>query len=143
MYENYTTQSLPEADYRELLGSTLYVFCSNNAFIIGNIINTDDLLSWYELIDKESGNLKNAIGDTISAKTGNTKTDDLFIDIVNMRNRIVHGFGITSSNGEQILATKMRKNNGNEQFVITQDYLMDFIKKNKEFSDLLYEYRGY
>lgn len=57
--------------------------------------------------------------------------------------RIVHGFGITSSNGEQILATKTRTNKGNEQFVITQDYLMDFIKKNKELSNLLYEYRGY
>ena len=34
MYENYTRQSLPSKEYRELLGSAICVFNSNNSFII-------------------------------------------------------------------------------------------------------------
>lgn len=33
MYEPYTRQSLPSKEYRELLGSALCVFSSNNGFI--------------------------------------------------------------------------------------------------------------
>ena len=52
MYENYSRQSLPTKEYRELLGSALCVFSSNNGFIIENIINTDDSFNWYDLIDE-------------------------------------------------------------------------------------------
>lgn len=76
-------------------------------------------------------------------KCGNTDIEKLFSEIVNMRNRIIHGFRITSKNDEQILATKTRKKEGNIQFEITKDYLMDFIKKNDMLSDLLHKYRGY
>lgn len=38
MYEAYTRQSLPSKKYRELLGSALCVFNSNNSFMIENII---------------------------------------------------------------------------------------------------------
>lgn len=41
MYEDYTRQSLPSKEYRELLGSALCVFNSNNAFIIENILRED------------------------------------------------------------------------------------------------------
>lgn len=143
MYENYTRQSLPTKEYRELLGSALCVFSSNNGFIIENIIKTDDSYEWYELIDKESGRLKNVISETISSKCGNSDIEALFLEIVNMRNRIIHGFRITSKNGEQVLATKTRKKDGNIQFEITDEYLMDFIKKNERLSDLLHQYRGY
>ena len=59
MYENYTRQALPTKRYRELLGSAICVFNSNNAFIIENILRFDDAATynWYELIDKTSGNL--------------------------------------------------------------------------------------
>ena len=40
MYESYTRQSLPTKQYRELLGSAICVFNSNNAFIIENIVFT-------------------------------------------------------------------------------------------------------
>lgn len=40
MYENYTRQALPSKTYRELLGTALCVFNSNNAFIIENVLNT-------------------------------------------------------------------------------------------------------
>lgn len=49
MYENYTRQALPSKKYRELLGSALCVFNSNNAFVIENILRSDDNseYSWY------------------------------------------------------------------------------------------------
>lgn len=143
MYESYTRQSLPTKEYRELLGSALCVFSSNNGFIIENIIKTNDSFDWYELIDKESGLLRRTISETISNKCGNTEIEDLFFEVVNMRNRIIHGFRITSKSGEQVLATKTRKKDGNDQFEITNEYLMEFIKKNDKLSDLLHRYRGY
>ena len=79
----------------------------------------------------------------ISRNTGNKDIEILFSEIVEMRNRIIHGFRITSKQGEQILATKTRKKDGNIQFEITKEYLLDFIKKNEELSDMLYKYRGY
>lgn len=41
MYETYSKQSLPEKEYRELLGTALCVFSSNNGFLIENIIRTN------------------------------------------------------------------------------------------------------
>lgn len=76
-------------------------------------------------------------------KSGNKDIENLFLEIVEMRNRIIHGFRITSKEGEQILTTKERKENGHLQFEITPKYLMDFIEKNDRLSDLLHEYRGY
>ena len=143
MYEKYTNQSLPTKEYRELLGSALCVFSSNNGFMIENIIKTDASMDWYELIDKVSGELRSIISDTISSKSGSTEIEELFMDIVRMRNRIIHGFRITSSNGEQVLATKTKKEYGNIQCEITEEYLMDFIKKNERLSNLLHDDRGY
>lgn len=144
MYETYSKQSLPEKEYRELLGTALCVFSSNNGFLIENIIRTNvSPDSWYDLIDKTSGQLKAHLSSTISKKSGNKDIENLFLEIVEMRNRIIHGFRITSKEGEQILATKERKENGHLQFEITPKYLMDFIEKNDKLSDLLHEYRGY
>jgi len=42
MYEEYSKQALPSKKYRELLGSALCVFNSNNAFIIENILRVDN-----------------------------------------------------------------------------------------------------
>lgn len=72
MYENYTRQSLPDREYRELLGTALCVFNSNNEFIIENIVSTDLSCNWYDLIDKESGSLKQDIFDTITQSSGNS-----------------------------------------------------------------------
>ena len=143
VYESYTRQSLPAKDYRDLLGTALCVFNSNNGFIIENIIRTNTLFDWYELIDKESGLLRTIISETISKECDTTAIEDLFLKIVSMRNRIIHSFRITSNSGEQVLATKTRKKEGNIQFEITDEYLMDFIKKNEMLSDLLHQYRGY
>ena len=141
MYESYTRQSLPTKKYRELLGSAICVFCSNNAFLIENIVKTDSDKEWYKLIDEMSGRLKEILSETISANCENTEIENLFLDIVDMRNRIIHGFQITSCNGEQLLGTKTRGKKNSTQFEITEEYLLDFIRKNQKLSDLLYAYQ--
>ena len=140
MYENYTRQSLTTKEYRELLGSAICVFNSNNSFI-ENILREDEgrNYSWYDLIDKTSGQLKAAINDTITTKAG-SEIAQIFSDLVDKRNRIIHSFQITNDDKEQILATKDKQHN---QFVITKEYLLDFIKGNEVLSDKLYTFRGY
>lgn len=141
MYERYTRQALPSKEYRELLGSAICVFNSNNAFIIENILHTDNTTNnWHDLVDLTSGALSRKINDTISRRAGNDIAK-LFSELVEMRNRIIHSFQITAENGEQMLATKTRKEDRNRQFRITEDYLMEFILKNDILSDKLHEYR--
>ena len=143
MYESYSKQALPSKEYRELLGSALCVFNSNNAFIVENILrfDTHEQFNWYKLIDAESGQLKPAISSTITKVSGNVIAN-LFDEIVIMRNRIVHSFQVTK-NDEQILATKTRMKNGNEQFIITKEYFLEFIEKNEKLSSALNKIRGY
>ena len=142
MFENLTHQSLPEENYLCLVGAALCVFNSNNAFIIENILHTNNTnYSWYELMDFESGNLCSAIANTISAKAGND-IQVLFNEIVRRRNRIVHSFRITDAKGKQRLATKTKVKEGNEQFVIDEGYLEDFIRLNDELSTKLNAYRN-
>lgn len=86
--------SLPKDEYVYLLGMAISVFISNNGFIIENIINTDSDYSWYDLIDKESGQLKSPIAQTITKNAGG-EIAELFSDIVYRRNRIIHSFRIT------------------------------------------------
>ena len=140
MYENYSRQALPNKDYRGLLGSCLCVFNNNTAFIIENILrnDTNNIYSWSELIDLTSGELLKPIKETIS-KYSNTEITKLFEKIFVKRNRIIHSFQITHNN-EQILATKDKQN---KQFIITKDYLLDFIKENEELSTKLHNFRGY
>lgn len=141
MYENYTRQSLPAKEYRELLGSAICVFNSNNSFIIENVLREDGErnYNWYDLIDKTSGQLKAAINDTITTKAG-SEIAQIFSDLVDKKNRIIHSFQITNDDKKQILATKDKQHN---QFVITKEYLLDFIKANEVLSDKLYTFRGY
>ena len=143
MYEDYTRQALPSKSYRELLGSALCVFNSNNAFIIENIRRSDDnnQYDWYCLMDLVSGKLATKIKGTITRKADGTIAN-LFDELVNMRNRIIHSFQITSKD-EQILATKTRVKDGNQQFIITETYLLDFINKNEELSSALHDFRGF
>lgn len=139
MYDTELTRiSLPDKEYIYLLGVSLSVFLSNNGFVIENILNTDGTYSWYDLIDKQSGSLKSTIKNTITQKAGD-KIEQSFSDIVDMRNRIIHGFRITSEDDEQILATKEK--GSNEQYYIDKEYLKEFIKKNNDLSDLLDGYR--
>ena len=131
---------LPKDEYVYLLGMAISVFISNNGFIIENIINTDSDYSWYDLIDKESGQLKSPIAQTITKNAGG-EIADLFSEILYMRNRIIHSFRCTLPNEEQILATKDRVTN--QQFYIDEQFLINFVELNDRLSYLLHEYRGY
>lgn len=138
MYEDYSHQSLPSRKYRELLGSAICVFNSNNQFIIENILKTDnENYNWYDLIDKTSGQLTIPIDENIT-KNSNDEIALLFKDLVSKRNRIIHSFQITSED-EQILSTKDKKH---QQYIITEEYLLTFIRENETLSTKLYEFRG-
>ena len=112
--------------------------------MIENILRCDEIgkYDWYHLTDLESGKLKKSVHEVISSKCG-TEIEDLFVTIVNMRNRIIHSFRITDENGEQILATKEKVKDGNHQFPITEEYLLEFIGLNQQLSDKLHNLRGY
>ncbi|MEP2772457.1 MAG: hypothetical protein ABJH05_09925 [Fulvivirga sp.] len=139
MYEKYSRQALPSREYRELLGAAICVFNSNNQFVIENILRIDNSkYNWYNLIDRTSGRLDKPIEDTIT-KNSNADIATLFEQLVLKRNRIVHSFQITD-NDEQILRTKNREN---EQFNITKEYLLEFIKDNEKLSSLLHAFRGF
>lgn len=144
MYEDYSRQSLPSRKYRELLGSALCVFNSNNSFVIENILNVDDTYNWHSLIDKTSGQLFEPIARTITSKYNN-EISELFQDLVNKRNRIIHSFQVTDLDGQQRLATKehVKKDARQTQYIITESILLDFIKQNEDLSSLLHSFRGY
>jgi|SRR5690606_12201862 len=139
MYEQYSRQVLPSKYYRELLGSAISVFNSNNQFVIENILRIDNLnFNWYDLIDKTSGQLNDPIKNTIT-ENSNDEIAVIFKNLVDKRNRIIHSFQITHQE-KQILATKDRNQN---QFIITEEYLLDFIKENELLSSKLHELRGH
>ncbi|WP_455787480.1 selenium binding protein [Parabacteroides goldsteinii] len=141
MCKDYTRMALPSKNYRELLGTAICVFNSNNAFIIETYlrVGTNADLDWYKLIDKTSGQMLDSVKEIIKKASGE-KIVDLFDLLCKKRNRISHGFQITDTDGEQRLATKDKEN---RQFVITENFLIDFIQENQKLSDLLYELRGY
>lgn len=144
MYEEYTHQSLPSKRYRELLGSSICVFNSNNAFMIETILRLDTAndSDWYHLVDLEAGRLRQTMHEVILSKCGE-EIEKLFIEIIERRNRIIHSYRITNAVGEQVLATKEKVKKGNRQFEITEEYLLDFIKLNDKLSGLLHNLRGY
>lgn len=149
LYEDYSRQALPSKEYRELLGSALCVFNSNNAFIIENILSNDetDEYNWYQLINLTSGDLSEPVKNTIT-KNSNTVIAKKFNELIAIRNRIMHSFQVTAPIGSdlsddvdnQILATKYK--NGRQAY-ITQEFLYDFIKKNGELSNELHKFRGH
>lgn len=147
MYETYTRQALPSKEYRELLGTALCVFNSNNAFIIECVLKVDEEFryNWFNLIDLESGYLihngkKFPMRETVKKKSDGT-FELLLAKIVKSRNLIINSFQITDTDGEQKLATRNKETN--RSLVITEEYLMDFIKKNESLSTMIYEFRGH
>ena len=135
MYENYTRQSLPTKEYRELLGSAICVFSSNTGFLIEILIKINPSLSWYELIDKTSEKLQKEIDKTFKNIDFGICND--YRELTKVRNRILHGYRITNNNEQQVLATKT-KIPTNIQYEITEQFLLKFIKDNETFSDKLY-----
>lgn len=138
MYEEYSRQALPSKKYRELLGTAICVFNSNNQFIIENILRMDNSkYSWNTLIDRTSGQLSKPIQETITINS-DTKIAELFSLLVDKRNRIIHSFQVSVAN-EQILSTKTKNH---DQFNITEAYLLEFIKDNEKLSTMMHKFRG-
>lgn len=148
MYEEYSRQAVASKRYRELLGTAVYVFNSNNSFIIENILANDGpgQYNWHKLIDRTSGRLTDPIKNTIT-KNSNTVIATKFNELVDVRNRIMHSFPVTAPNGisddidNQILVTKDKKDG--TQSYITEQLLMDFIKENGALSAALHKFRGH
>lgn len=137
MYDaKLTRQSLPSESYRLLLGTAVCVFSSNNGFIIENVLHIDDTVSWNSLIDKSSGAVKKAVKGKLPEPIV-----ELFGELVDERNRIIHGFRITNIEGEQSIGTKEKGKS--HQFEITEKYIREFIRKNEKLSDMLHDFRGY
>ncbi len=141
MYEDYTRQSLPSREYREKLGSALCVFNSNFGFIVENILNSspNDSDNWYDLINLPGSKLQKRMQHSALSKRNDII--ELFASIVLKRNRIIHSFRITNKKGEQSLATLEKETL--EQYEITEEILLEFIKDNEHLSDLLHEFRGF
>lgn len=149
LYEEYSRQALPSKKYRELLGSAVCVFNSNNSFIIENILSNDETneYNWHQLIDFTSGELSEPVKNTIT-KNSNTIIAKKFNELIFIRNRIMHSFQVTAPKDSdlsddvdnQILATKYK--NGKQDY-ITEEFLYDFIKKNEKLSVELHNLRGY
>ena len=98
-----------------------------------------DCYDWYELIDRTSGQLLEPIKETITQKAG-TEIANLFLELIQIRNRIVHSFQITATDGNQKLATKYIDH---RQEVITEEFLLNFIKLNEKLCLKLHDFRGY
>lgn len=149
MYESYSRQAFPSKKYRELLGSAVCAFNSNNNFIIENILNNDtqETYNWHTLIDCTSGELSKPIKDTITKKS-NSKIAKKFNKIIFLRNRIMHSFQATAPEGSclsddkdnQILVTKYR--DGTQEY-ITEEFLYSFIRENEDLSSDLHRFRGH
>ena len=122
------------------LGAAISVFNSSNAFAIENFLNEPVEDTWHQLINKTSGKLLKRVKNRFE-KRGAPRVPELFDELVEKRDRIVHSYRITDSNGEQILATRERLTD--RQFIVTEEYLMDFIKRNEELSDELHKLRGF
>ena len=97
---------------------------------------------WYHLTDLESGKLRESVHNVISTQCG-SEVENLFVELIKRRNRIIHSYMITSSSNQQVLATKKPITDGNIQFEITEEYLLEFIKLNDKLSSMLHKIRGY
>lgn len=56
MYESYTRESFSTREYIEMVGSAIFVFNSNTAFLIENILKCDEFKKndWYHMIDLDN-----------------------------------------------------------------------------------------
>lgn len=134
MYEEYTRQSLPDSDYRELLGTAICAFNQNNAFVIENLLRKGCDGDWWALTNNTSGPIANKLKKAIGCDSNLSK---LFAELVDERNRIVHSFQITYD-GKQVLQTLDKDMN---QSRITKERIIEFIENNGQLSAMLHDYR--
>lgn len=129
---------LPRDDYTYLLGASLFVFDRINAFVVENLGYTGltGEYDWYHLIDARQLSYVKLIREHIDQEL-NTNIADQFDQLLNERNRIVHGLPVTigkkeDDNREQVMDTKTKHNdknpaNRNKQHIITREEMQKFI----------------
>ena len=88
-----------------------------------------DDYTWNDLIDRNSGNLRWPIRQTI-AKTS-PDIAQTFEDLVDVRNRIAHSYQTLDKSGSPVLAARDHKTG--RITILTEKYLRDFITKNLDF----------
>lgn len=136
-----TRFALPEEDYLTLLGEVIYVFNSNAAFLVENLLHAG-APDWYALIDMTSGQLhKDAKKWLVDEE--DERVLELFGELGFERNRIIHSFPVTYE-GRQELRTKTKateRDNPNCQYQVDCKLLRSFIDRNQELSDELYKCR--
>lgn len=123
--------TLPNEEYRMLLGTGLCAFNQNHGVIVNNILEVDDgRYNWYDLINLTSGRISERAKKTIAQKCGGTNIPDLFDETIALRNNIVHSFQGVTEDSQPILRRKAHS--GKVQFNIDEAYLNDFLAKNAE-----------
>lgn len=136
-----TRFALPDEDYLTLLGEAIYVFNSNAAFLVENLL-CSGAPDWYALMDMTSGRLQRDAKKWLIDEE-NEEVLKLFGELASERNRIVHSFPVTYE-GRQELRTKTKvgdKRRPNHQYQIDRDMLRSFVDKNQELSEELYKCR--
>lgn len=126
---------LPDKKYQELLGLALCVFGSNTSFIIENILSTAYWNPvWYSLIDAGGKKVLKSVRNIITGFTGGDEICELYEEIASRRSRITSSYKVVSDD-RQSLCSVDKKNR--EQFVVTEEYLSEFILMNEELRDKL------
>ncbi|WP_156314362.1 selenium binding protein [Lacticaseibacillus camelliae] len=132
---------MPSEELRMLVGTSIITFNSNTQFLIENFLakampkNED----WWTLTDVEAGVVYERCHQFLVDLHRNDIAD-MFFDLVQRRNRIVHCFQFSHSDGSQALATLTRRTH--QQFEIDKAYLLRFIKDNESLALLLDDFRN-
>lgn len=139
---------LPKLDYTALVGASVYYFDRCQSFIVELLVHQPTIgLEWRNLTDKTAGQLCPIVEKHLDDKSYiDPKLHDVFSDLSEQRDRIVHGYPVTDTEtGEQRLHTKNKEKTKNEQdwekpdagkqYPITHEYMLDFIK---QVADLTY-----
>lgn len=140
-----TRQSLSSNKYLELLGISNWVFQSNVGFIIEMIDkehHNHSNISWLELIDSTSGQLKSRYEDKIKDNVGD-EAFTLFADLIKRRNRIAHGLPTGKLHNDHPIMVYRSANKQIKSIDITDEFLMEFISDNSTLSSLIHKARGY
>ena len=137
MHNKSFLKSLPDEEYRLMVGTGLCAFNQNNGIIVNNILEVDDgRYNWYDLISLTSGRLSERAAKTIAKKCGGTEIPTLFDEIILMRNAIAHSFQVIDDDGRIIMRHKERI--GRHKFGdVDEAYLKEFIKKNIKLAKML------
>ena len=138
-----TRQSISDDEFMYLLGVCQWVFNSNCSFIIEMIDkehHNNSKEPWHTLIDLTAGNLLNYKNKIISIL--GDEIYDLFDELIDKRNTIIHSIPTGEKVDDYVIPIYINSSK-NKYVRIDKNFLMNFIKKNEQLSDKIYNFRGY